>query len=298
MKIVVTGSLGRISKPLTQELLQQGHSVTVISSNPEKQKVIEALGAKAAIGSLANAGFLTATFKGADAVYAMEPPPDFFDHGVDMSDVWKQIAQSYAQAIQQSGVEKVVHLSSIGSHTNKGNGMLSSHYEVEQILQQLPGHIAVTTLRPVGFYYNMLEFIRSIKKHGAIITNYNATYKEPWVSPLDIAAVVAEEITKDFSGRKVRYIASDEQTSDDIAAILGEAIGKPGLKWNVIPDEQLLSEMTAAGMSPQAAKGLTEMNAARRSGTLYEDYDRNRPILGKIKISAFAKEFAAMYDQQ
>ena len=48
MKIIVTGSLGHISKPLTKELVQKGHTVTVISSKPGKQKEIEALGAAAA----------------------------------------------------------------------------------------------------------------------------------------------------------------------------------------------------------------------------------------------------------
>jgi len=41
MKIVVTGSLGNISNPLTQELVQKGHSVTVISSNAERQKILK-----------------------------------------------------------------------------------------------------------------------------------------------------------------------------------------------------------------------------------------------------------------
>ena len=40
MKIVVTNSLGNISKPLTQQLVQRGHSVTVISSKAERQKDI------------------------------------------------------------------------------------------------------------------------------------------------------------------------------------------------------------------------------------------------------------------
>ena len=62
MKIIVTGSLGHISKPLTQELVQKGHSVTVISSNPEKQKDIEAIGAKAAIGTMEDADFLSSNF--------------------------------------------------------------------------------------------------------------------------------------------------------------------------------------------------------------------------------------------
>jgi len=72
MKIIVTGSLGHISKPLTRELVQKGHEVIVISSSPERKDAIEALGAKAAIGTMEDAGFLTATFTGADAVYVME----------------------------------------------------------------------------------------------------------------------------------------------------------------------------------------------------------------------------------
>jgi len=74
MKIVVTGSLGNISKPLVQELLQKGHEVIIISSSADKKKDIEALGAIAAIGSLQDTGFLVDTFSGADVVYAMIPP--------------------------------------------------------------------------------------------------------------------------------------------------------------------------------------------------------------------------------
>lgn len=36
MKIIVIGSLGNISKPLTKELTGRGHSVTVISRSNEK----------------------------------------------------------------------------------------------------------------------------------------------------------------------------------------------------------------------------------------------------------------------
>lgn len=72
MNIVLTGSLGRISKPLTQILVQKEHSVTVISSKEERRKAIESSGAKAAIGSMEEADFLTKIFKGADVVYLME----------------------------------------------------------------------------------------------------------------------------------------------------------------------------------------------------------------------------------
>jgi uncharacterized protein YbjT (DUF2867 family) len=72
MKIIITGSLGNISKPRTQTLVTNNHRVTVITSNAERQNEIEAIGASAAIGSMEDASFLTKIFKGADIVYCME----------------------------------------------------------------------------------------------------------------------------------------------------------------------------------------------------------------------------------
>jgi len=300
MKITITGSLGNISKPLTQELVQKGHQITVISSNPERQKEIEALGASAAIGTMEDADFLTASFKGADAVYVMETmgPRGFFDHNLDIIAAINKIGNNYKQAIEQSGVKRVVHLSSIGAHTDKGNGLLAFHYNVENILQTLPSDVSITFMRPVGFYYNLLGFINTIKTQGVIATNYGGDSKKPWVSPLDIAAAVAEELVTPFEGRKIRYVASEEISCNELASLLGAAIGKPDLKWVIIPDEQLLNGMIAAGMNPKIAAGMVEMNAGMNNGDLYEDYFRNRPTLGKVKLAEYAKEFAAVYNQQ
>ena len=300
MKIIVTGSLGHISKPLTQELVQKGHEVTVISSSPERKDAIEALGAKAAIGTIEDAGFLTATFTGADAVYVMETMGgnSYFDPNIDIMVAISKIGNNYKQAILESGVKRVVHLSSIGAHTDKGNGLLAFHYNVENILKTLPSDVSITFMRPVGFYYNLLGFINTIKTQGVIATNYGGDNKKPWVSTLDIAEAVAEELLSPFIGRKVRYIASDEISCNELASLLGAAIGKPDLKWVVISDEQLLNGMIAGGMNPKIATGLVEMNASGQTGALYEDYFRNRPALGNHKLKEYAKEFAFVYNQQ
>ena len=298
MKITITGSLGNISKPLAIELVKKGHAVTVISSKAERQKDIEAIGAKAAIGSMEDADFLTSAFQGADAVYVMETlgAGRFSDQHIDVIDAIAKIGSNYKQAIEQSGVKRVVHLSSIGAHSDKGNGMLAFHYKVEQILNELPADVSIKFMRPVGFYINMFAFIPTIKAQNAIVSNYGGDSKEPWVSPLDIAAVIAEEIEKPFEGRTIRYIASEELSPNEVAHILGEAIGKPNLKWVIISDEQMLKGMVAAGMNPDVAKGLVEMNTGRRSGVLGEDYNRHKPTLGKVKLREFAKEFAAVYN--
>lgn len=300
MKIVVTGSLGHISKPLTETLVRKGHEVTVISSKNERKPAIEALGARAAIGTMEDAGFLTQTFAGADIIYAMEAlgAGSFFDHSIDFMTAIHKMGLNYREAILRSGVKKVIHLSSIGAHTDKGNGMLAFHHDVESTLSELPEDVTIKFMRPVGFYYNMFAFIPTIKAQGAIISNYGGDEKEPWVSTDDIASVVAEEMEKPFSGRTVCYIASDELSPNEVAKILGAAVGKPDLKWLTISNEQFQNGLITVGMNPKIAKGLTEMNAGRVSGVLYEDYLRHRPVLQKTKVTDFAKEFAKLYHQQ
>ena len=297
MKITITGSLGHISKPLTEELVRKGHLVTVISSKPEKQKDIEALGAKAAIGTVEDAKFLTAVFTGADAVYTMLPPPNFLEPNLDLVAHSSRIGKNFAQAISQSGVKRLIHLSSIGSHLNKDTGLILLHRAVEDILGNL-SDIAITFMRPTAFYYNLYGFLGAIKSTGSIASNYGGEDKIVWVSPKDIAAAIAEEIVTPLVGKKVRYVASDELSCNEIARVLGAAIGKPDLKWLVIPDEQVQNGLQAAGMSKEIAAGLVEMNANMHKGPFFEDYYLHRPaVMGKVKLADFAKEFAFVYNQ-
>lgn len=299
MKIVITGSLGHISKPLVMELIKKNQDITVISSDPAKQQEIEWLGATAAIGSVEDIAFLINTLKGSDAVYTMVPPGNYRDHSLDLIAYYKRLGRNYADAIAATGVKRVVNLSSIGAHLESGSGIIEGAHTVEKILNQLPLDISITHLRPTSFYYNLYGYLPMIKNAGVIMANYGEADIIPWVAPRDIAEVVAEELQAKPGSRSVRYIASDELTAQQSARIIGEAIGIPDLQWKIISDQQAADGLKAAGMNPHIADGLIEMYAALHTGLLSEDYFRNRPVaMGKTKLRDFAVEFAATYEKQ
>ena len=295
MKFVVTGSLGNISKPLAEKLIAAGHSVTVVSSKADKTAQIEVLGAKAAIGSVDDVAFLTKTFTGADAVYTMVPP------NFGAAD-WKKyiagIGANYAEAIHASGVKNVVNLSSLGAHMPEGCGPVSGLYFVEQSMNALAG-ANVKHLRPGFFYPNFLANVGMVKHMGIIGGNYGEGATLVIVHPDDIAEVAAEELLGlTFKGKSVRYIASDEKTTHEVAAILGKAIGKPELPWINFKDEDTLAGMLQAGVPQEIAENYAEMGAAMRSGEMTSDYLKNKPaIFGQTKLEAFAPVFAAVYAQ-
>lgn len=297
MKIILTGSLGNIGRPLTEQLVKRGHAVTVITSKSDRQKDIETLGATAAIGSVEDAAFLTTAFTGADAVYTMVPPANYFDPNFDVRVHCRKLGHIFAQAIRESGVQRVIHLSSIGAHLSRGSGLILGHYDVESILEEL-SDVDITFMRPVGFFYNLLGFIPAIKHQGLISANYGADEMLAWVSPIDIAAAIAKEFDTTPVRRKVTYVASDELTGHETARILGEAIGIPDLKWVLVSDAERQRTLEGFGLNQGIAAGLVEMFACQHNGRLLADYYLHKPPLGKIKCKDFAKQFAAAFNQK
>lgn len=294
MKYVLTGSAGNITKPLAENLLAAGHEVVVIGRNKEHLQPLVEHGALAAIGSVEDQHFLAQTFKDANAVYTMTPPRWDAPH-------WKDwiggIGRKYADAVRSAGVKFVVNLSSVGAHLPDGVGPVSGLYKGEQALNALED-VNVLHLRAAYFYENFLTFIAPLKTMGIFGSNFAVREQKFAVaSPEDIAAAAAEELLPlKFRGHAVRYIASDEASTDQIAATLGTAIGKADLKWSTFPDEQMLSGLLQAGLPEEIARNYTEMNAAIGSGAMYEDYWKHQPAtLGKVKLNDFAAKFARVY---
>lgn len=294
MKIIVTGSLGNIGKPLATELVQKGHTVIVVSSKKEKRNEIEHLGAIPSIGSLEDVTFLTETFKGADAVFCMVPPANYVEP--DRRLYYSRIANNYFKAIQEAKVSRVIHLSTFGAELDKGTGILLGAHDAEKILNQLQ-NVNLTHIRPTYFYYNLNNFISMIKFQGIIRANYGGDHKFPMVAPVDIAQVVAEEIQNMSSENSVRYVASDERNGHEIAKVLGEAIGISDLKWEVISNDEVQNNMESYGIPSLLATGFVDMFDSMYKGELSRDFYLNKPSFGTTKLENFAIEFAKTYQE-
>jgi len=305
MKIIVTGSLGNVSKPLAETLVAQGHHVTVVSSDQKKKTAIEALGATPAIGSISDVKFLTDTFKDADAVYAMIPL-SFTEP--DLGGYLRRMAQNYVQALKQAGTKRVVLLSGWAANLTQGEN-------VEDVFDDLK--TSLTIMRPAVFHTNFYQSIDLIKgkgligkfltlrysglgalitgKTGLLMGNYGGDDRIVFVSPKDIADAVAEELLLHPEKKMIRYVGSEEMTCNEAAKIIGAAVGKPWLKWVLLSDKEMLRGLKMAKVPEELAGTLVEMQAAMHSGKALENFHRNNPRMGKVKLADFAKEFAKHY---
>jgi uncharacterized protein YbjT (DUF2867 family) len=222
-------------------------------------------------------------------------PPDYTSNNV--KGTLEQTGKNFTAALKANNTKYVVQLSSVGAHLPEGVGPVSGLYRVEQSLRTLTG-TNILHLRPSYFYNNLFANIGLIKQAGIAGSNFSVTgNKFPLTDTSDIAAVAAEELLKlDFKGHQVRYIVSDEVSTDSIASELGKAVGKPALPWVKFPDDQAKAGMLQASLTEDLSDNYIEMGHAIDSGIMFEDYWSHKQALGKVKLGDFAKVFAAVYN--
>lgn len=291
---VITGATGHTGKRIAEQLLAAGQPVKVISRKAENLAGLVGKGAEAAIGDLADAEFLTRAFQGARAVYLMIPPK------WDVAD-WRAyqrtVIAAYTQALRDSGVAKVVVLSSQGAHLPEGAGPVSGLAELEQALRQIPG-LSVRNLRAGFFMENFLANIGLIKQAGIFGYALRADVQLPIVHTRDIAEVATRRLLDlDFTGHSHEFVGgAADLTMPEVAVVLGRAIDRPDLQYVSFPAADARAGMIQAGLPATIADGYNELFDALNRGVYQEGYARNAEVTTPTTLQWFAEqEFAPAF---
>ena len=291
---VLMGANGNITAKAAQELLGQGGKVRVIGRNAANLKGLERAGAELAIGDGLDAGFLSQAFKGATAVYAMIPP-DYASP--DLRAYQNRIGAAIARAVADSGVRRLVNLSSGGAQLADGTGPIAGLYDQEQRLNRISG-LDVVHLRPGYFFENHLHAAGLIKALGVYPSMEKSQTPIAMIATQDIAAAVARELQAPAqAGRqRVLHLRADRLYSQqDAASILGAAVGKPDLRHVQADPAQAKAGMVAHGFSQNVADLFEEMAAAISDGRIIAGFDAATTETTPTRLEDFAPVFAAAY---
>jgi uncharacterized protein YbjT (DUF2867 family) len=291
---IITGASGNTGKRIAEQLLAAGKAVTVIGRNAEHLSSLVAKGAKAAIGNLDDINFLTETFKGATAVYALIPPnfatTDFTGYQVT-------VGNALATAIEQAKVPNVVVLSSIGAHLSEKSGVILGLHLFEEKLKTIAG-LNILALRPGFFMQNFFANIGLIKGmgiHGGFPVN--GDIKFAMIHTNDIADYAAKRLLAlDFKGYSYQNLTGERELSlIEATQVIGNAIGKPDLQWVTFSYEDAKNGMINAGLTESLANAYVEFSKGLNEGLMAEDFRKNPGLLTATSIEAFAKEFSMVY---
>jgi uncharacterized protein YbjT (DUF2867 family) len=291
---VITGATGNTGKIISEQLLAAGKTVKVVGRSAERLADLTAKGGIPAVGDLADQDFLAQAFQGATAVYLVVPPK--WDV-TDWTAYQRSINASMVHAISTAGVKKAVLLSSQGAHLLEGAGPVSRMGELEQALQNIPG-VDVLSLRPGFFMENLYGHIGLIKQAGIFGYTLQPDIKMPIVHTRDIAQVAFERLVAlDFQEHTHAFIGgAADLTMPQVAAAIGQAIGKPDLAYVPFEPTAAKAGMMQSGIPETIADGYNELFDALNKGTYQEGYVRTPAVTTPTSIDWFAEnEFKYAY---
>jgi uncharacterized protein YbjT (DUF2867 family) len=283
---VLLGSNGNITSKVASHLLAQGVPVRVVGRNAKSLGSLSVAGADIATGDIADADFLARTFADATAVYSMIPPGHT---ELDMVAAQDRRGEAIARAIQQSGVKRVVNLSSIGAHRPSGTGPIAGLHRQEQRLNAIEA-LAVLHLRPGYFFENHLAALQMIPAIGVYSDMTAPDAPLPMVATSDIAKVIARELLgASVSGKRVLHLHAPRlYTMRESAAILGASIGQPELAYVQADLVQGKAALRAFGLSASGADQIAEMSAAFSAGLIKGEFENGPTEIAPTTLERFA----------
>jgi uncharacterized protein YbjT (DUF2867 family) len=140
---------------------------------------------------------------------------------------------------------------------------------------------------------NVFFSLPTIMGQDSIYTSLQGSVKAPIIATQDIAEVAAEFLLKPIDGHHVVDIVGPQEISlDEWARIAGQAVGKQ-IHVATIPGDKLKAAMSQAGMSPEMAALLVEMEEAIAK---IQQFKGEQKRTGKVTFAQFAREvFAPAY---
>ena len=289
MKIVVTTPTGHIGNKLANILLDRKAEVTVIARHPEKVKDLARRGATVITGTHGDPAIVEQAVRGADALFWLTPA-EMTSH--DPLGVARRMAEVGASILRKHPDLHVVQLSSAGAFLPSGTGPIVGHYDTEEKFRSAGKNIV--SLRPNEFMENVFFALPTIMDQGSIYTSLPGSTKAPMIATQDIAEIAADFLLKPVEGHRVIDIVGPQEISfDEWARTTGQAIGKT-VRVVTAPGDKLKTAMTQAGISPEMAALLVEMEGAypKIQGQFKGDQKRT----GKVTFPEFAREvFAPAY---
>jgi len=289
----ITGASGNIGGAIARKLLAQGEEVCVIGRSAERLESLVDIGAKACVADLRDTKAIAKAFKGAKAVFAMIPPNYSAEN---FRGFQNEVGKSISIAIQDSGVENVVNLSSVGADKSQGTGVVTGLYDQEQRLNMLGG-LNVFHLRPASFMENLLMQVDTVREHGMLAAPQDPDQLIPQIATSDIADYAVDRMTKlDFDGKVTRELLGPTDISmNQVAVAIGNAIGKNDLSFRQVSMDDMRGQMDSMGASSSATDGIVELYEAINNGMCDPTETRSKANTTPTTIENFSKTFADIY---
>ncbi|MBW4661795.1 MAG: NmrA family NAD(P)-binding protein [Drouetiella hepatica Uher 2000/2452] len=279
---VVFGATGQTGSAVADALLEKNQSVRVVLRSDKTAAAWRDKGADVAFADLSDLEAMTNAMQNTDTVYAMNPPAY---NVADMFVVARGIGERYVAAIKNSGAQKVVLLSSVGSQHASGTGNILTTHMLETIFGDL--EIPVAYLRASAFLENWGSVAQVAAEQGILPSFYTPLERKiPMVCATDIGRAVAQAMTETWTGKRIIELhGAADYSPNDVAAAFAAVLNRE-VQAVAVPESEWQTTISSFGFSPEAVNSYSEMMRGFNSGHIvFEGGSHVQTVRGQTMIA-------------
>ncbi len=285
------GATGHIGHAIVEELLKRGHIVRAIGRSEEKLHHLEQKGAEVYSINFDDSKALADCFKDCYAVFTMIPPAISEKNYASYQD---KVTNAIWWAIDNSGIKRVVNLSSIGADLDKGTGLIKGLHRLEEKLNTLKNLDVLVHLRPDFFMENLDNSLATIKDRGIIYGPLDRDLPIPMVATRDIGWKAADflDSTAPLGHIVFEFVGPKEVTMNHVAEVLAWAFDHPNLTYEQISMDQFKTWLLDHGMQPDTVDLMVEMYESFNSGLIVPSEEIKATHRGITSFEEYAQMIA------
>lgn len=239
MRIAISTPTGQIGNKITRQLLEWGkHELVLLARNPASLDEEKSMGADVVKADLRNRESLVEPLRAADVFFFLIPP---FNTGGEEREIYRQVVANVKHVIEQSGLSRMVLLSSLGAHHPEGTGAILGLHDAEQELRKLDMDIAF--LRVGYLMENYFWVIDSILAKSAIELPISGETEMSFLATRDVATKAVELLDDtSWKGIQVKELVGCIMTFDEVASSISSACGR-GVKHVKLTAEEVRQQV-------------------------------------------------------
>ncbi len=254
---IILGGTGQVGSATAHALLRQGEPVTVITRDADHGSELAREGARIAVADIRDVALLRDVFRTGVRAFLLNPPaaPSGDTDAEERANI-----EAILQALDGSGLEKVVLQSTYGAHAGQRCGDLTVLYEFEQRLQAQPIPAAIN--RGAYFMSNWVGMMGAVRDGGSLPSFFPADLALPMVAPDDLGEAAARRLLEPAGATGIHHIEGPARYSPrDVADACSEAL-ETEVEVAVIPRETWVETFLQFGFSDAAAQSYACMTGA------------------------------------
>jgi NAD(P)H dehydrogenase (quinone) len=270
MKILVTGATGKLGGKVVETLLKtvQASDLAVSVRNPEKAEALKVRGVEVRHGDFDLPETLEAAFAGIDRLLIISADGDNETR-------IRQHANAVAAA-QRAGVKFIAYTSLVNA-TESQNLFAPTHKATEAAIVKTG--IPYSFLRNNWYLENEIPSIQGVQAGAPWVTSAGAG-KVGWAPQQDYAEAAAAVLTGDGHENSVYELSGQLLTQEEIAAALGEVIGKE-VTVQQVDDATYAEIMKGVGVPDFLIPLVVDIQKSIRENTLAVASDDFEKLLGR-----------------